>query len=152
MLCEAVYYSRMSLGVYRLLRAPRISDPEKTVLHRMENREHYSLDTARRAIFTNSKNPYSRMFQLAGCTYEDLEKEVLRDGLEPTLAVLHRAGIYLSHDEFKGKKPIVRSGQTVPSSNASFLNPLVSGFYQSGSGGSRSMGTITTQSLENQLY
>jgi hypothetical protein len=152
MLHEAAYYSRMSLGVYRLLRAPRISDPEATVLGQLANRERNFLNTVQRAIFANSEHPYNRMFQLAGCTYGDLEQGVLRDGLESTLADLHRAGIYLSHDEFKGKKPIIRSGHTIPGTHESFLNPLVSGFFESRSGGSRSMGTITQRSMEDRLY
>jgi hypothetical protein len=92
------------------------------------------------------------MFKLAHCTYEELEKQVLQNGLESTLASLHRSGIYLSHDEFKGKKPIVRSGKIIPSGASSFINPLVSGSFESRSGGSRSKGTVTQQSLENRLY
>jgi hypothetical protein len=152
MLREVAYYTRMSRGVLKLLRAPKIADPEGIVLAQMANRERHFLETARDVIFANPNHPYCRMFQLAGCSFEDLKQGVKRDGLEPTLAALHRAGVYLSHDEFKGKKPIMRSGQTIPSSNASFINPLVSGFYQSRSGGSRSKGTITQQSLEIQLY
>ena len=82
MLSEAAYYSRMSLGVYRMLRAPRISDPEKTVLSQMVNREQHFLDLVRDAIFASPENPYNRMFQLAGCTCGDLEKQVLQNGLE----------------------------------------------------------------------
>jgi len=149
---EAVYYSRMSLGVYRLIRAPKISNPEERVLTQMANRERHFLETSRKVIFANPGNPFNRMFQIAGCSYEDLKQGVERNGLEPTLSEIHRAGVYLSHDEFKGKKPIVRSAQIIPSSNASFLNPLVSGTFESRSGGSRSSGTITQPSLEMQLY
>jgi hypothetical protein len=152
MLHEAAYYMHMSLGVYRLVRARSISDPERTVLDQMANREQSFLKTVQNTIFANPDNPYNRMFQLAGCSFGDLEQGVNRDGLESTLTGLHRAGVYLSHDEFKCKKPIVRSGQTIASNHASFLNPLVSGSFESRSGGSRSVGTITRQNLRNQLY
>jgi hypothetical protein len=152
MLREASYYLKMSLGVYGLIRAPRVQDPRRTVLGQMANRERQFLETARKVIFADTDHPYSRMFRLAGCSYEDLDRGVVRDGLESTLASLHQAGVYLTHDEFKGKKPIVRSGQVIPSTHASFLNPLVSGFFESRSGGSRSSGTITQQSLQNKLY
>jgi len=142
----------MAKGVCRLLRAPRIADPETRVLSQLANRERNFLETVRTVIFANAENPYNRMFRLAGCSHEDLKGSVERDGLETALSAIHRAGIYLSHDEFKGKRPIVRSGQTIPSTDASFLNPLVSGSYQSRSGGSRSSGTVTLQSLEHQLY
>lgn len=152
MLREAAYYARMGLGVYGLLRAPRIPDPEATVRHQMENRERHFLETARSVIFGNPQNPYHRMLRLADCGYEDLERGVNRDGLEPTLAALHRAGVYLSHDEFKCKRPIIRSGETIPADSTSFFNPLVSGYYESRSGGSRSSGTVVQQSLPNRLY
>ena len=118
----------------------------------MANRERSFLETARRSVFTHPENPYYRMFKLAGCHYEDLEHGVERKGLEPFLAELHRAGIYLSHDEFKCKKPIIRSGETIPANSRSFLNPLVSGSYEARSSGSRSSGTITRHNIQNQLY
>jgi hypothetical protein len=39
---------------------------------------------------------------------------VRRDGLEDALRALYRAGVYLTVDEFKGRRPIVRGGQTIP--------------------------------------
>ncbi len=152
MLGEAMYYARMGRGVFQLLRAPRIADPEKTVLDQLANRERRFLETVRSVIFADARHPYRRMFQLAGCGYEDLKQRVEQDGLEDTLAALHRAGVYLSHDEFKCKKPIVRSGRTIPAAPASFLNPLVSRSYESRSSGSRSAGTVTRHNLQNQLY
>jgi len=152
MLREAAYYTRMSLGVYRLIRAHRISDPERTVITQMVNRERHFLETLRSTVFANPQNPYNRMFKIARCSCEDLEQGISSNGLESTLKELHRAGVYLSHDEFKCKKPIVRSGLTIPANHASFLNPLVSGTFESRSGGSRSAGTITPQNLQNQLY
>jgi len=149
---EVAYYTRMGRGVYNLLRTPRIENPEKAVLDQMANRERHFLETVRAVIFERRENPYFRMFQLAGCNYGDLRRGVEREGLESTLASLHRAGVYLTHDEFKCKKPIVRAGQTIPASAASFLNALVSGFYESRSGGSRSSGTVTRQNLINQMY
>jgi hypothetical protein len=149
---EAYYYARMSIGVYRLLRAPENPDPESCVLTQMSNREQTFLSTVQKAVFENPANPYARMFKLAGCSYQDLKESVERDGLEPSLAAIHRAGIYLAHDEFKGTKPIVRSGETIAADEGSFLNPVVSGSYESRSGGSRSAGTVTRNNLVNQLY
>jgi hypothetical protein len=152
MLREIAYYTRMSRGVADLLRAPVMANPEAAVRTQMENRDRHFLQTARDVIFASAENPFCRMFQLAGCSYEDLRHGVEREGLEATLASLHRAGIFLSHDEFKCKKPIIRSGQTIPANEKSFLNPLVSGFYEARSSGSRSSGTITHHNLQNQLY
>jgi hypothetical protein len=152
MLDEAIHYSRMALGIYRFLRTKPLADPEAVVRRQLENRDTAFLDTARKAIFADARNPYLQMFRLAGCTFEDLERAVHKDGLEPALAALLREGVYLTHDEFKGKTPIVRAGRHIPSRTHDFRNPLSAGLMASTSSGSRSKGTRTPQSLEWQLY
>jgi hypothetical protein len=52
----------------------------------------------------------------------DLNDEVSRHGLEPALMRLRKAGVYVTHEEFKGNVPIVHAGREIPSSTASFLN------------------------------
>jgi hypothetical protein len=152
MLDEAIYYSRMALGIYRFLRTKPHPDPEAVIRHQLENREGIFLDTTRRVIFANPRNPYHEMFRLAGCAFEDLEHAVNKDGLEATLAVLHRQGVFLTHDEFKGKAPIVRAGRHIPARTSDFRNPLYTGLTESSSSGSRSKGTKTPQSTEYRLY
>lgn len=143
---KAGYYVRYAKGMHEYLRLPHRKDWEARIRHQVENRETIWLETMRRAVFGRDGNPYRRMFELAGCTHDDLTAALKRDGLEPTLASLHRAGVYLAHDEFKGKRPIVRSGEEIPSKEDSFANPLVSGGIESRSGGSRSRGTKTRKS------
>jgi hypothetical protein len=152
MLDEAILYSRMALGIYKFLRTKPHPDPEAVIRQQLENREANFLATARKAIFANPPNPYHEMFRLAGCAFEDLERGVAKDGLEATLAVLHRQGVYLTHDEFKGKAPILRSGRHIPAETSDFRNPLVSGLMESRSSGSRSKGTRTPRSPEQQRY
>ncbi len=152
MLDEAIHYSRMALGIYKFLRTTPLPNPEAVIRRQLENRTATFLDTARRVIFSNPRNPYHEMFRLAGCTFEDLARGVAKDGLEATLAVLHRQGVFLTHDEFKGKAPILRSGRHIPARTSDFRNPLVTGLMESRSSGSRSKGTRTPRSLEYQLY
>jgi len=152
MLDEAIYYSRMALGIYRFLRTTPLPNPEAVIRHQLENRAPTFLNTARQVIFSNPRNPYHEMFRLAGCTFEDLAQGVTKDGLEATLAVLHRQGVYLTHDEFKGQAPIVRAGWHIPAQTRDFRNPLVTGLMESRSSGSRSKGTRTPRSTEDQLY
>jgi hypothetical protein len=146
------YYRRMASGLYSLLRTPPYADPDGMIRCQMENRERHFLELARRAIFSNPANPYYQLFQLAGCTYDDLAEAVRRDGLEATLAALHRQGVYLAHDEFKGKQPIRRSGREIPATPASFRNPLVKGGIETTSGGSRSGGTTTPNSRSQRVH
>src|SRR5262245_9263970 len=109
MLREAAYYSRMTLGVYRMSRVELEKDPPGVIQRMIENREQNFLDLMRRVVFANPANPYYSLFQWAGCTLGDLERHASRDGLDTTLERLREAGVYLSHDEFKGKRPIERS-------------------------------------------
>ena len=146
------YYRRMVGGLHALLRTPPYADPEAVIRHQLANREAIWLGLVRRVVFSNPRNPYREMFRLAGCTWEDLAAAVKRDGLEPALALLHREGVYLSHDEFKGKTRIVRSGQEIESDAGSFRNPLVKGGLESRSGGSRSPGTRIRKSTPSRLY
>jgi hypothetical protein len=92
------------------------------------------------------------MFRLAGCRYQDLAEAVRRDGLEAALAALHRQGVHLKHDELKGKRPLIRFGRSIPATPASFYNPLVRGFFENRSSGSRSRGTRFRNSTEVLLY
>ena len=152
MLREASYYSRMALGVYKLARAPLEADPEGLVRRTLENREANFLNLMRRVVFANPSNPYYTLFQWAGCTYGDLEHAVASDGLEPTLESLRKAGVYLANDEFKGKRPVERSGRQLPVESHQFANPLVRGLLETTSGATRSSGTISRRSLEFQIY
>ena len=68
------------------------------------------LEIARTEIYTDPNHPYLRLLKIAGCEYGDLRGHVMRDGLDATLERLARAGVYLTADEFKGKKDVVRGG------------------------------------------
>ena len=146
MLRELGYYSRMARGVVQVLRAPLPSDPEEFIRGRLFQRESVFLEMVRRTIFCDDGHPYYRMFQLAGCDFGDLANQCGREGMEATLLRLRQEGVYLSHDEWKGKVPIVRSGREIPASTASFRNPLVDGWLGSLSSGSTGRPVRTARS------
>jgi len=145
------YLSRMVTGLHEFLQTTPHPDPEGLIRLQLANREANFLGLMRQVVFSNPANPYRAMFGLAGCEYGDLERAVNRDGLEPTLSALHREGIYLAHDEFKLKKPIVRANREIPAGPDSFRNPLARGGTQGRSGGSRSSGTLFRTSVQARL-
>jgi hypothetical protein len=145
-------YYRRARGIRRLMKAPASTDPVGRIRHQLLQREIVFLDTVLRVVFERSDNPYFHMFRMAGCNFEDLEEIVLREGLESALALLHRAGVYLTHDEFKGKTPVVRNGREIPACIQSFINPFARGVIEGASSGSRSRGTRTIQSAEVNVY
>ena len=141
----------MTFGIWDLLRQPK-TDPMAALQFQMEHREEHFLDLARRVVFSNPQHPYYKLFQVAGCTWDDLANEVRRHGLEPVLEKLAAAGVYLTHDEFKGKTPLVRGGCEIPCGPQLLLNPLVRGYWVATSSGSRSRGTPTPRSTRSQIY
>lgn len=146
------YYRRMVRGMHALLRTPPYADPEAVIARQFARREQVWLGLVERVVFSNPANPFHQMFRLADCSFGDLKALVEREGLEPALSVLHKAGIYLTHDEFKGRAPIVRSNRTIAATPGCFLNPTVKTGIESTSGGSRSAGTPVRGAIPSRLY
>jgi hypothetical protein len=86
-------------------------------------------------------SPYRALLEHAGATAEDVADLVRREGVEGALERLYDAGVYVSLDEFKGRKPIVRGSLRLDVSARDFDNPLTTVHIAAQSGGSRSSGT-----------
>src|SRR5208337_970741 len=145
------YYANMTLGVYRLLRRPYDASMDR-LREQVAQRESRFLEIAGGTVLANPRNPYRELFRLAGCTLGDLAAAVKSRGLETTLSKLAAEGVYLSHDEFKGKAPLVRGGRHIPFAPEVLLNAPGHGYLETLSSGSRSRGTPTRRSLKWQLY
>jgi hypothetical protein len=152
MLREANYYSRMAYGLWQYMRTPPLPDPEAVIRDGLLNREANLLSLVRDCILVNPANPITAMLHLAGCEFGDLETMVRRDGLETTLTTLYENGVYLAHDEFKGRAPIVRSGREIPYDLSGCQNPTVKGYLESTSSGSRSEGMRSRRNIARTLY
>jgi hypothetical protein len=152
MLREASYYSRMVVGWWKFVRTPTAPDARAVVRQGLAERESSFLDFMKRGIFESAANPYRQLFKWADCGYEDVEQSVNSGGLEATLERLRREGVYLAHDEFKGKTPVVRGGNQMKVSPEDFANTLVNGLLKGSSSGSRSRGTISPRSVEHEHH
>jgi hypothetical protein len=110
---------------------------------RLQKRDEAFLLNLKFAVFENPANPYRELFDEAGCKLGDVESIVREDGLEEALSKLFRSGVYLTIDEFKGRKPIVRGSYVREADTQSFRNPNCTFHVAMSSGGSRSSGTAT---------
>jgi hypothetical protein len=137
----------MARGLREMIRLPLASDPEAVLREQMENRAGRFLGALRQIVFANPQHPYFKMFEEAQCSFDDLNHLVLSRGLEPALEALRQAGVWLSHDEFKGKEPIVRNGRHIAADTASFQNPLAPGVLEICSSGSSGASTQAPASL-----
>ncbi|MGH7357588.1 MAG: hypothetical protein ACREJR_02110, partial [Candidatus Rokuibacteriota bacterium] len=95
------------------------------------------LTLARTAIYGNPASPYRQLLAAAGCEYGDLERMVGEHGVEGTLRVLLRHGVYLTIDEFKGRRPVVRGGTTIAVDPPRLRNPGSAAHLWSQTSGSR---------------
>jgi hypothetical protein len=123
---EILAGARLVSGLPRFLHG-RLSAPaaREVLRRRFEGRGRDFLDLARRAVFDNPRSPYRTLLGAAGCEYGDLERLVTRRGLEEALRALLREGVYLTLDEFKGRRPVVRGSRSVAEAGpAALANPL----------------------------
>ncbi len=125
-----------------------LEEAKKIVTWRMAHREELFLSIVKKGIYQYKRSPYLKLLNLAQCEFADLEKMVKKKGIEPTLRKLKEEGVYISFEEFKARKPTVRSGKVFHFKEADFDNPYLSSYYQTTSSGSTGAGTRTTIDLE----
>src|SRR6266516_2181904 len=96
-----------------LRRRISVDEARSTMKTRLERRETDFLALVRGAIFENPETPYQQLLRIAGCEFGDLERLVAQDGVEGALRSLYRSGVYLTIDEYKGRRPTVRGSATL---------------------------------------
>jgi hypothetical protein len=106
----------------------------------------------KRIIYQNKNSPYLKLLNLAGCEYGDFEKMVLSDGVESALKKICGAGVYITTEEFKGKKETIRGNKTFSFQGSDFDNPFLAGNLKASSSASRSSGTKVTMSFDRYCY
>jgi hypothetical protein len=132
---------RLLRDLPRFLRNPIHAEEAKALLRqRLARREQDFLALVKASIFDNPQSPYLALFLHSGCEYGDLAALVGRDGVEGSLTQLLRAGVYLTVDEFKGRRPLVRGGLTIPFDPGRAANPRTSPQVTMGSSASRGTG------------
>ncbi|MFN7923107.1 MAG: hypothetical protein U0Q16_23600 [Bryobacteraceae bacterium] len=144
----------MAAGLWHYLGQPIERDPLTRLRERVQRRDESFLHLVRDAAYGFPESSLCLMLRGAKCEYSDLEAMVRSRGLDSTLRQLCDAGVYLTHNELKGKEPLVRHGREIPGGERNFRNPLVRGRVEGRSSGSRSggRGTPTPKSTEFQVY
>lgn len=116
---------------YRLAKAlpdflrERIAAPlaEERIRGLLANREQRFLEIAKTRIYGCPNSPYLKLLHIARCEFSDLENHVRRNGLEDTLALLARAGVYLTVAEYKGRTEVTRGREVFRVSPSDFAHP-----------------------------
>jgi hypothetical protein len=138
-------------GIPGYLRHPlSLVEAREIVRRRLERRQGDFLELARRAMFGNPAGPYGALLRSAGCEFGDLQRLVDSDGVEGALAILYRHGVFLTVDEFKGRRTVVRGSTTIAVHPRSLRNPLAGRHYWTASSGSRGTPTSVPRDLTSQ--
>jgi hypothetical protein len=151
LLADLKMYGRFAGGLRGFLRQSiSLEGARALVRQRLAEREANFLRLVEKGIFGYPRSPYRPLLKLAGVEFGDIRSLLSELGLDDTLRALHAAGVYITYEEFKGRKPIVRHGQLIQAQPEDFDNPFVSRHYQAESGGSTGAGTRVTHDLEHQ--
>ena len=143
-------YARFALGLRGFLADPTTLEQARALLAaRLANRDESFLKVAERGIYGHAASPYLPLLRRAGCELGDLQRMVRADGLEPTLAALRRSGVYVSFEEWKGRRPMVRGDLELAVDPHSFDNPHLRKVYEGSTGGSTGVGTRLALDLDD---
>jgi hypothetical protein len=136
-------------AVRRFLSEPvTIEQAEKKLGALLHGRAEKFLELARTRIYARPGSPYLKLLKFAGCEYADMETHVRRHGLEATLEELASQGVYLTADESKGKKEVVRGTQSFRVSPGDLENLHSSPGFVIESSGTSNQPLRTATSLE----
>jgi hypothetical protein len=145
---SAAKLTRLTRDLPALLRAPiGVEQATAELQRRLARRADCFLALAERAIYATPRSPYRRLLQGAGCEAGDLRALVVQEGLEGALTRLASLGVYLSFEESKGGREILRGSQRFTPTETDFDNPLLAAHLEARTGGTRSRGTLVNISL-----
>lgn len=148
---DAKMYARFAFGLHKFLRKRITLEEARTVIkNNLASRDQNFLRVLERGIYGYAASPYLPLLKWAGCEYGDVEKMVRQDGLTAALRSLRDDGIYITFEEFKGRKIIKRGSREFPLGPGGFDNPYLSSCYVGESGGSTGAGTRVSHDLEHR--
>ncbi len=131
---------RLLTGLPAFVRRPlTLEEARRLLAERLAEREADFLRVARAAVDT-AASPYRALLRRAGCEEGDLARLLREEGLEGALVTLARQGVYVTVDEFKGRRPIVRGDLSLTVTPRAFMNPAAASHLSARTGGSRGEG------------
>jgi hypothetical protein len=144
-------YARFAAGLHGYLKHPLTLDEGRRIALDLQSRRGENfLRLMGMGVFGYPDSPYMRLMQHAGIAPEEVRAMIAKDGLETALRALYAAGVYVTYEEYKGRKPIVRGSLTLHVSPADFENPHTLEYYTTTTSGTTGAGTRISQDLEFQ--
>jgi hypothetical protein len=142
---DLIKYTRLVFGLRGFLRSTvSLEESKQVIAARLSDRGKNFLSLVRKGIYQYPRSPYFKLLRSAGVEFGDIEAQVEKEGIETTLHILYNKGVYLSYEEFKRGKEVLRGSSHFQFKERDFDNPLLPNYYQTLSSGSRSAGTRTS--------
>ena len=130
--------ARLARDLPGFLRTPLHPDQvQARIKLRLATRRASFLNVVDRAIYRHPGSPYRRLLEHVGCEPGDLARLVDQEGIEGALRCLAAQGVYITFDEFKGRREVVRGSARFSFSDRDFDSPLVTSHYSAFTGGTR---------------
>jgi hypothetical protein len=142
-------FALLPFGLRRFAsRTLSLDEAKRIVLKRMKHREETFLHIVERGIYGHPSSPYLPLMKMAGCELGDLVAMVNQEGLEGALRSLREAGVYVTFEEFKGRRPIVRNGLEIPVTPWDFDNPFAQRHFSVQTGGTTGVASSVKVDLD----
>lgn len=126
-----------------------VDQAREIIRDRIARRGDNLLSLVESAIYSNPKSPYLALLNEAKCELGDFRELVGQKGVEGALGDLRAAGVYVTFEEFKGRRPIVRGGVELPVTATNFDNPRARRDFTVQTGGSTGLSTLVGQDLDH---
>jgi hypothetical protein len=134
---ELALFARYATGLRKFLSTPvSAEEAERGIVLQLERREESFLRLLEKGVYGVPRSPYRLLLDHAGVEFGDVARLVREDGLEAALGRLYDADVYVTLDEFKGRRPLERPGLCLSIDAGDFDNPVLSKHYAGQSGGS----------------
>lgn len=125
-----------------------VQQAEEETRRLVDTRVERFLAILRQQIYQRPDSVYLKLLKHAGCELSDIESQVRRYGLESTLVELAKQGVYLTSDEYKGKREVRRGSLSLRVTPGDFERQRSSAGFTIQSSGTRNAPVNTFSSLD----
>jgi hypothetical protein len=142
LLADAGLLIRLLISLPGFLRdtvSPARGIPE--VRDRVSRRDEAFLRMLGTRVYSVASSPYRALLDAADIDLATIERWVARETLTGALQELAGRGVYVSFDEFKGRRSAIRGTRVFRFRERDFDNPLQAGHFEIRSGGTRGPAT-----------
>ena len=147
---ELLAFARFLFGLPGFLkRQISFDEAEAAVIHNASRREQRLIDKLETAVFSYPRSPYLKLFDTAGLSKDEAIHLIRTRGVEKALKHFRSKGIYVTWDEFKGRRPVYRGEKTFRFHPEDFDNPIMRTSLSTSSSGSSGVPVRVGNDLED---